>query len=440
VCANTRSFVWLEVFAKSFSAMPANKHAVGAAILESSFVTVHNSRFEGHNNASVLLEGNISNSRNNNNAVSQTFAATSGSGISVVRSKFTNIVSNQITQANNDSILVSQSEETNALRNSIKEASKGIFVELSPQAVVEGNNISLATSSIYYGIKLADNSIVGTRSVLLRNTIKGGGTGILWSGHKNQSFNNLVIGSTTGHKTRPDSQVSSCNTAPSTHVPGGYVYNFGYLDNNSNTAIEDCTGYNTVVADKSKYGGKFARNNSTIQIGNAIQLALNELLEGVNASAGGFRFSDFSPVINGASNFSNTAGINSSSVFTDHFFTLPGGFTDRFEPKVTSGLSVYRTIADFIGANDQCSTELSSNFGTSADFVNHFHNAQEILADGFGNDNGLCERGETCEFAPFIGEHQGKGNLNHQKCFIYGVMPTDEKTKVIKLDQYGYSL
>jgi len=38
-------------------------------------------------------------------------------------------------------------------------------------------------------------------------------------------------------------------------------------------------------------------------------------------------------------------------------------------------------------------------------------NAVEILADGIGNDNGLCESAETCLYTPNIGSYQGSGAL-----------------------------
>ncbi len=39
--------------------------------------------------------------------------------------------------------------------------------------------------------------------------------------------------------------------------------------------------------------------------------------------------------------------------------------------------------------------------------------AIEVMGDGIGNDNGLCESNETCVFAPNIGAYQGHGALVH---------------------------
>ena len=38
-------------------------------------------------------------------------------------------------------------------------------------------------------------------------------------------------------------------------------------------------------------------------------------------------------------------------------------------------------------------------------------NAVEIMEDGVGNDNGLCEAAEDCIFTPNIGSYQGHGSL-----------------------------
>jgi hypothetical protein len=38
-------------------------------------------------------------------------------------------------------------------------------------------------------------------------------------------------------------------------------------------------------------------------------------------------------------------------------------------------------------------------------------NAVEIIGDGIGNENGLCESNETCLYPPNIGSYQGHGAL-----------------------------
>ena len=52
-------------------------------------------------------------------------------------------------------------------------------------------------------------------------------------------------------------------------------------------------------------------------------------------------------------------------------------------------------------------------------FLQH---AVEILDDGIGNDNGLCESGETCLFTPNNGSYQGHGALISAGTFTDGVI------------------
>jgi hypothetical protein len=45
-------------------------------------------------------------------------------------------------------------------------------------------------------------------------------------------------------------------------------------------------------------------------------------------------------------------------------------------------------------------------------------NAVEIVGDGLGNDNGLCESGEACIYTPNIGFYQGTGNYSTNSCIF----------------------
>lgn len=49
-------------------------------------------------------------------------------------------------------------------------------------------------------------------------------------------------------------------------------------------------------------------------------------------------------------------------------------------------------------------------------------NAKEIMLDSVGNDNGLCESGERCTYAPNIGAYQGEGSLASSCVFTNGTV------------------
>lgn len=52
-----------------------------------------------------------------------------------------------------------------------------------------------------------------------------------------------------------------------------------------------------------------------------------------------------------------------------------------------------------------------STFGASMCTTTFLKNAVEIAGDGVGNDNLLCESGETCLYTPNVGSYQGHGSL-----------------------------
>lgn len=56
---------------------------------------------------------------------------------------------------------------------------------------------------------------------------------------------------------------------------------------------------------------------------------------------------------------------------------------------------------------------------TNTTFLRH---AVEISGDGIGNDNGLCETGETCVYTPNIGSYQGHGGLVSAGTFTDGTL------------------
>ncbi len=59
-------------------------------------------------------------------------------------------------------------------------------------------------------------------------------------------------------------------------------------------------------------------------------------------------------------------------------------------------------------------------------------NALEIVGDGVGNDNGLCESGESCIYSPNLGAYQGEGNpLTAGSC-------TFQNSTVTSVTMYGY--
>ena len=59
---------------------------------------------------------------------------------------------------------------------------------------------------------------------------------------------------------------------------------------------------------------------------------------------------------------------------------------------------------------------------SDASTVTFLQNAAELLGDGIGNDNGLCESNETCLHTPNIGAYQGHANLVSAGAFTDGTI------------------
>jgi len=81
------------------------------------------------------------------------------------------------------------------------------------------------------------------------------------------------------------------------------------------------------------------------------------------------------------------------------------------------------TATDFVtmswitsGAVDQayCDTNYPGSLwdGAAGCQNTYLPNAQEVAGDSIGNDNYLCEAGETCLYTPNIGSYQGHGTTS----------------------------
>jgi parallel beta-helix repeat protein len=80
--------------------------------------------------------------------------------------------------------------------------------------------------------------------------------------------------------------------------------------------------------------------------------------------------------------------------------------------------SVNRAVVVTLPTGDDTMTHTWSD----ATVTTFLKNAVEIPTDGIGNDNGMCESGETCLFTPNIGSYQGSGDLVSAGAFTDGTL------------------
>lgn len=65
----------------------------------------------------------------------------------------------------------------------------------------------------------------------------------------------------------------------------------------------------------------------------------------------------------------------------------------------------------FPGSAGTCATWTGGSTATAACLTTFLRNAYEIIGDGIGNENGLCESNEACVYTPNISSYQGHGSL-----------------------------
>lgn len=81
-----------------------------------------------------------------------------------------------------------------------------------------------------------------------------------------------------------------------------------------------------------------------------------------------------------------------------------------------------------------CNNVIGATFNGTTCTSTILRNSVELINDGVGNDNGLCEANEDCLLTPNIGSYQGHGNLVSSSTLSGGC--PDVTTQGIKLYQY----
>jgi len=103
--------------------------------------------------------------------------------------------------------------------------------------------------------------------------------------------------------------------------------------------------------------------------------------------------------------------------------TTPVAYGVLTLPNGNNTLSVNWTVTD---ATDQayCDVEYPGSTwdGATTCSTIYLRHAREISGDGIGNDNALCESGETCLYTPNIGAYQGHGGLISAGAFSDGTL------------------
>jgi hypothetical protein len=92
-----------------------------------------------------------------------------------------------------------------------------------------------------------------------------------------------------------------------------------------------------------------------------------------------------------------------------------GGPANCTQPGAVWNATNTCNYAPFPGSAGVCNSTVwatgSPSMATAACLTTFLRNAYEIIGDGIGNENGLCESNEACIYTPNIASYQGHGNL-----------------------------
>jgi hypothetical protein len=271
-------------------------------------------------------------------------------------------------------------------------ASNNRFSQVVTANNVNGVNLSNATDNTFTNVTSSYND-----------------TGIyinFISNNNNLSFittNNNKIGFYIGASSNLISQVASSGNDDGFSFYNGannIISNIIASDNN-NYGISTSTVANNKYSDLIKVGNNLAGDcfvlvdavNGGVDPGldDDSAVGLNDgIHEGLCLQQGSSNFGTATTGVSLTASFTSAWALRSSDTVARELFSLPTG-------------------------NDILTHTWSDSSTTT--FLRH---AVEIMGDGIGNDNGLCESNETCLFTPNIGTYQGHGPLTDAGAFTDG--------------------
>ena len=258
----------------------------------------------------------------------------------------------------------------------------------------------------------------------------------------------------TDHTTLSDVVALNSETGVSSSDANGKDYDLTLWGND--TAL-------VVSGNNNTFGGKLRQWNSTAAGCNVTGTGnnLNNSCAGAGVtSVTGFNLSgSYVGFVTDSVNTSNTNGQNAYASITDWTnFENPyrtwgpsgtGGFLDKsrvdrcasgtcqiYDTRLNVSDTVLRNVNGAFTNGAACpasiNASIAANVITDTSGRTFLKNAVEIIGDGIGNENGLCESGEACIYAPNAGAYQGEGDYTAQTCTYTG------GNGVINVTMYGY--
>ncbi|MBU2511258.1 right-handed parallel beta-helix repeat-containing protein [bacterium] len=420
--------------------------AIGLQLENSDYNTLDElSAFGNSENGLFLLTSN--NNTVKNSTVSNNSTATSGSGIKLETSEnntLQDIAANEnkkginLTSNSNNNVLKAITTYRNEMGIALSTSSNNRLTDIISDNY-DGVSISLFTSSennilesitcrdkVCINLNQSSNNTVSSVSARYYGDTPSGGTYIV----------QIFLG-----KDNIINNVSASN----------YYYGIDlnlFASNNILSGIITRNGYNGIYFSESDNDNNSANN---ITSSNNPQRAGFETLTGFGIY---FRDTDnnmFTGEIRVGNNDSencswDTTGGGGTNPGLDDITCVNNGSSDA---TLTTGIDLSASFVtgsnwELLATDDQIRNVLSLPTSSTSDWFEHTwsdastslaaHNAVEILDDDIGNDNGLCEFGETCLYTPNIGKYQGHGNLIDAGTILSG----DDRVILKKYEINGY--
>jgi parallel beta-helix repeat protein len=316
-----------------------------------------------------------------------------------------------VTASNNGSkgIYLNSTSNYNTLLNVTTSSNQdGIYLDN-----VSNNVLSEVTSAnnLYSGVTLHNASITSNYNLLSDVTVSNDGYYGVFLGNSSNNILSDITASNDGYGVYLAS--SSNNTFTGLLQVGGNAYSNCTVGGGSNQGLVTSTCANNGSSDATLTTG------ITLASSFIGKVASNDVLNGSDATG----MADFSTVTSAFdwTHFNNAYrgwGIDGSAFpSTDQRGRWTTGAGRIWDWSVSSSDTVLRGVLALPTGNDSI-TQIWSDASTTT-FLRH---AVEISGDGIGNDNGLCESGETCLYTSNIGSYQGHGNLVSAGTFSTGTL------------------
>ena len=311
-----------------------------------------------------------------------------------------------------------------------RSADNGVYLVISSRNRL--NNISVEDSNSFGGV-LCDtcnyNSLENVQSfnngdtgVMLYSSLDNKLTNVTSAGHIFEGI--LLIGSSYNNTL---SNITTDNNASGVVISGSWfnILNNITVSNNSGDGIAFDSSSNNILnnistAGNGRYGNYLLNSSNNYFTG--------QLKVGNNTS------SDCS--VSGGTNPGLVDGTCANQGVSDAILTtgisLAGSFVDSVNNEY-SLLQADTVIHDVIALPSGNDTYTHTWFDSST--VEVLRDSIEFRGDGIGNDNLLCESGETCLYTPNIAAYQGHGDLVSAGNFTDG---TITGVSLIRYETNGY--